>query len=89
MSEDRYHIAREPDRALPAMDGIHMTVQELGAQENRTRQFVNDDERDAIQGVAETDTQQDLARGFEHVSGCVTQSWQFLVLRDELLPSFW
>ena len=88
MAEDGEIITSELNRSLATVDGFNMPIEERGPKQDGTRQLFHDDERDAVQVVAEPDSQQHLRRGFQHVTGSVAERGQFLVRGDEVLPSF-
>ena len=87
MSEDGKGITRELEYSLAVADCVNVPVQKLGADEHGTRQVFHDDERDAVQRIAEPHSQQNFAGRSEYVAGRIAKRLQVLVRGDELFPS--
>ena len=88
VADDGKSITGELDHALATVDGVNMPIEELCDKQDGARQLVHDDEREAVQGVAEPNSQQHLRRVVQQVTGSVAERGQFLVRGDKVLPSF-
>ena len=60
--------------ALHATDGIHMTIRELGAQDDRDRQFLCHQEGNALQRISKTTTKYHLMLDIESMPTSVSEA---------------
>ena len=69
-------------------DGLDVTIGELGSQENRKGEMINQVEEDTLQRVPKANSEQHLVKNVESIAVGVAQRWESLAGCDTLLPSF-